>query len=190
MIRVENGATGGGGATAISSWTEGDSAMNVGFTVGTSDVTDNGNFAKLIPVTAAWAKFTVAPTFTWTMSSSRAGSPPKTRIPSPSGVIAARRFDRDFTSVTRRLRRRRRRRMRSGARIRRIHSQPQGSRGNGPRGCVFAGILAACDPPCPPLFGCFHARSFALPYRAAKASISFPARETTRRVRSNPLPIL
>ena len=48
------------GATAVSFWAKGDSPMNVSFTVGTSEVTDNGNYAILIPVTSAWTKFTVA----------------------------------------------------------------------------------------------------------------------------------
>lgn len=48
------------GATSISFWAKGDAAMQVGFAVGTADVKDNGNYSKLIAVTTAWKKFTVA----------------------------------------------------------------------------------------------------------------------------------
>jgi hypothetical protein len=47
------------GTTGISFWAKGEAPLTVSINVGTTEVTDNGNFAALVPLTAAWAKYTV-----------------------------------------------------------------------------------------------------------------------------------
>ncbi len=47
------------GATGISFWAKADAPAKLALGVGTSDIKDNGNYAKVIPVTTAWAKYTV-----------------------------------------------------------------------------------------------------------------------------------
>jgi hypothetical protein len=48
------------GATAISFWAKADAPIKVVFTATTSDILDNGGYAKVVSVTMDWAKYTVA----------------------------------------------------------------------------------------------------------------------------------
>jgi hypothetical protein len=48
------------GATAISFWAKADAPMAVSLGMGTTEVTDNGNFTRLVPITAAWTRYVVA----------------------------------------------------------------------------------------------------------------------------------
>lgn len=47
------------GAMSISFWAKADAPLKVVFTVGTSDVTDNGSYADVVPVTTEWTQYTV-----------------------------------------------------------------------------------------------------------------------------------
>lgn len=47
------------GATAISFWAKADAPLEVTVGMGTTEVTDNGNFSILIPITSAWARYTI-----------------------------------------------------------------------------------------------------------------------------------
>jgi hypothetical protein len=57
-------ATSGGldltGATAITFWAKADAPAKTLFSLGTSEVKDNGKFAKLITITTSWTKYTVS----------------------------------------------------------------------------------------------------------------------------------
>ena len=48
------------GATAISFWAKADAPLKLVFSVGTTEIKDNGNYAKLIPVSSSWSKYTVS----------------------------------------------------------------------------------------------------------------------------------
>ena len=47
------------GATAISFWAKADAPLKVGLSVGTTEVTDNGNFGRLVSITGSWAMYSV-----------------------------------------------------------------------------------------------------------------------------------
>lgn len=48
------------GATAISFWAKADAPLKIVFSMGTTEIKDNGNYAKLVPVTASWSKYSVS----------------------------------------------------------------------------------------------------------------------------------
>ena len=47
------------GATGISFWAKADAPLKVSLGVGTTDITDNGNYSKLVSITTTWKKYTV-----------------------------------------------------------------------------------------------------------------------------------